>query len=319
MYDATKSVTVMPTYIGICGSDLQKLDAGIDLSVLGHEIVGTITTEQGERRVAVNPLISCGVCAYCSSDRSMFCRSLRVIGRDQPGGFSGSIEVPEKNIIVLSDLLSDTVATLADPYAVVWHGVSLQPNLAAAKNILIVGDGVVALLNLFYLLLHGTKDAEYTLIAKHKERAEAMTVWLSGIFDEATRARVHFVDQLGEADLFDVAIEAVGRDQTETFTLSVNHLVPRGMLLSYGVYPPDTIQPIVLRTVMYKEIIIQGVNSYGHDSLFAAVEDLTQHHALFENIVGDVFTYSNRDEAIAASRDKMKPVAKKIIIKMEQS
>jgi len=310
---------VTPTYIGICGSDLQKIDAGADIASLGHEIVGVTTMDGEQVRVAVNPLISCDACTYCLSGRSMFCSSLRVIGRDQPGALSGELEAPKKNLIVLPDDLSSEVATLADPYAVVHHGMLMQPQILSSKRVLIIGDGVVASLNLFYLLLMGEEDARYTFLVKNEARAQAMSEWLREVFDDSALERVTITDHLNDEDVFEVAIEAVGRDQTETFTTAVRHLEPRGLLLSYGVYPPNTLQAVDLRTVMYKEIIVQGVNSYTHESLIAAVDDLTKYHSTIEKIIGEVFSFSNRDEAIAASRDKMKSVPKKIIIKMEQS
>lgn len=71
--------------------------------------------------------------------------------------------------------------------------------------------------------------------------------------------------------------------------------------------------------MMYKEIHAKGVNSYANDDFEAAVSELMKHQPLFETIIGEQFPFVSREDAIEALYDKMRPIAKKIIIKMEQS
>lgn len=308
---------IRPTHVGICGSDMQKVNAGARIEMLGHEIVGMTAYKRKQKRVAVNPLISCGVCDYCQTERSMFCRQLRVIGRDQPGALAGSFEVPASNVVFLPDSLHDTTATLADPYAVIVHGSRLSPQLYTAKSIIIIGDGVIAVLQLLHLVLHAKQPAMYTILCKTKARARQLTRWYEALGLKG--ATVSFIDTLAGDAEFDGAIETVGRDQVETFTTAVTALAPRGSLVHYGVYPPETIQAVMLRTMMYKEIHVQGVNSYANDDFEMAVSELTKYQSLFETIIGEQFTFASREDAIEAAYDKMRPIAKKIIIKMEQS
>ena len=69
---------------GICGSDMHayhgKDERRIPPLILGHEVSGII--EQGKnkgKKVVVNPLITCGGCYYCKSERVQ-CRYYWLVG-----------------------------------------------------------------------------------------------------------------------------------------------------------------------------------------------------------------------------------------------
>jgi len=314
---ANTLVNVHPVVVGICGSDTQKVSAGHDIDTLGHEIVGIAMLDGVRQRVAVNPLISCQKCEYCTSGRAMFCRSLRVIGRDQPGALAGTFDIPRRNLVVLPEDLDDETAVLADPYAVVWHGARLHPRLHDTGSILIIGDGVMAMLQLLYLAFHSHASQRYTVVAKNEARVHALQKWFMSL--QLPNVKVAFVTALHKDDEFDIAVETVGRNQTETFTLALDHLVPRGSAVHYGVYPLESLQTIPMRTMMYKEILVQGVNSYIHEDFEAAVDDLSAHTDVFNSIIGPRFSFEARRDAIEAACDKMRPIANKIIMKMEQS
>ena len=63
-------VLVRVDAVGICGSDMHAYH-GHDLRrppplVLGHEAAGSIVSgPNAGKRVAVNPLVNCGVCEFC--------------------------------------------------------------------------------------------------------------------------------------------------------------------------------------------------------------------------------------------------------------
>ncbi len=59
--------------------------------VMGHEFVGT--TPDG-RRVAVNPLLSCGECDSCTAGRPQVCRRRGLLGVHRAGGFAERVAVP---------------------------------------------------------------------------------------------------------------------------------------------------------------------------------------------------------------------------------
>ncbi len=58
--------------VGICGSDLHLIDSGMMNVVPGHEIAGV--TPNGTE-VAIEPMLSCGVCYECHRGTEPYCES----------------------------------------------------------------------------------------------------------------------------------------------------------------------------------------------------------------------------------------------------
>jgi len=94
-------------------------------TIFGHEIAGIVEsvgddarTDLVGRRVRVHPLLSCGSCDYCTTDREMMCSQNAMIGhavfgpeafgryqRYHNGGLAEKVLVPAANIDVLPDEL----------------------------------------------------------------------------------------------------------------------------------------------------------------------------------------------------------------------
>ena len=78
---------------GICRTDLHLLDGELAIAdpprILGHQIVGTVADEDGDRRVGVPWLgWTCGRCAQCRAGRENLCEQARFTGCDIDGGFA---------------------------------------------------------------------------------------------------------------------------------------------------------------------------------------------------------------------------------------
>src|SRR5918997_6744748 len=70
--------------IGICGSDMHGYHGHdprrVPPLILGHEAAGVVVAGELEgRRVAVNPLITCGRCDDCVSGRTNLCPERQLI------------------------------------------------------------------------------------------------------------------------------------------------------------------------------------------------------------------------------------------------
>ncbi|MFB2587020.1 zinc-dependent alcohol dehydrogenase [Herbiconiux liukaitaii] len=95
-------------------------------TIFGHEIAGVVESVGDEssahlvgKRVRVHPLLSCGTCDYCSTDREMMCAQNAMIGhaifgpaampryaRYHNGGLAEKVLAPTANLDVLPDSLS---------------------------------------------------------------------------------------------------------------------------------------------------------------------------------------------------------------------
>lgn len=139
---AAGEVLVRVAATGICGSDVHgflgksaRRKPGL---VLGHETVGVVisaTPETGapgaslvNKRVAVNPLISCMRCEACAAGRHNVCAGWRLLGLDTtPGAFADFVAVPLRNVTPLPDSVSDAEAVMIEPLANAIHLVSHAP------------------------------------------------------------------------------------------------------------------------------------------------------------------------------------------------
>ncbi|MFT4229464.1 MAG: alcohol dehydrogenase catalytic domain-containing protein [Microbacterium sp.] len=106
-------------------------------TTFGHEIAGTVLSVGDAsrsdllgRRVRVHPLLSCGVCDYCTTDREMMCAQNAMIGhavfgpealprysRYHDGGLAQQVLVPVDNLDILPDQVDFELGAKAHDFA----------------------------------------------------------------------------------------------------------------------------------------------------------------------------------------------------------
>ncbi len=161
-------VRVRVAWCGICATDLHEFLHGplflpelphpltsthIPL-VPGHEISGTIV-EKGEEvtnvtegdNVAVFPIISCGDCEYCRSDRERLCEKMAFIGFSANGGFSEFATIPAKNVYKVEGVSLEHLV-FAEPIAAAIHAVK-RAKITPETTVAIIGAGPIGLLTAF--------------------------------------------------------------------------------------------------------------------------------------------------------------------------
>lgn len=117
----------------VFGSD----GAGI-IAAVGSEVD---TFEAGDR-VAVNPTVWCGECAYCRAGKEHMCDRFAVLGEHFPGFFAQYTAVPARNLIALPDHVPFEDAAAASLVSVTaWHLLVEAGNLKAGEDVLVVGAG----------------------------------------------------------------------------------------------------------------------------------------------------------------------------------
>lgn len=93
-------------------------------------------------RVAVDPTVGCGQCAYCATGRAHMCDRFAILGEHLPGFFAEQIAVPAKNLVPLPDHVSFTAAAAASlVFVTAWHSLIKRGGLRAGEDVLIVGAG----------------------------------------------------------------------------------------------------------------------------------------------------------------------------------
>ena len=146
---------------GLCGSDVEKLDAAHAGSVLGHEVVAEL--DDG-RRVALVHHVPCGECARCLAGHESTCDRFSA-STIRPGGFAervradGWLDIPEN--------WPDWRGTMVEPLACVLRGAGRVPR----GRVLVVGNGFVG--RLFGLVLERRGDEVFAVDADPRRAGRA--------------------------------------------------------------------------------------------------------------------------------------------------
>ena len=117
----------------VMGSD----GAGI-IAQVGDNVTGFAAGD----RVAVNPTLSCGRCAYCLSGRDNMCDRFAILGEHVDGFAAEFTAVPARNLLKLPDAVPfETAAAASLAFVTAWHSLIARGQLQAGESILIVGAG----------------------------------------------------------------------------------------------------------------------------------------------------------------------------------
>ncbi len=207
---------------GICGSELHGIATPgfrVPPLVMGHEFVGRL--DDG-RRVAVNPLVSCGECDLCRSGQPQLCRSRQLLGVHRAGGFAERVVVPSRYVHDIPEGLSWDRAGLVEPIANAVHAWALAGR-PVGQRVAILGCGPIGLACLE--------------VARHYGAQRVTCVDLSP--ERRTVAADLGADEVASAldGEFDAIFDAVGAAATRE--ASVAHLIPGGTTVWLGLAQPE--------------------------------------------------------------------------------
>ena len=156
---AAGEVEIAISAAGICGSDVSGFlghsRRRIPPMVLGHELVGRLPDG---RRVVANPLITCGRCRACLSGSQNLCSSWRLLGMDCTSGcYAEFVSIPESQVYVIPDELTDAHAVIAEPLANIVHLFRIAVPVPFFR-MGIVGGGTMGSLALLTALRLGVRE-----------------------------------------------------------------------------------------------------------------------------------------------------------------
>lgn len=249
---------------GICGSDLHLLPVGYlgRCVVPGHEMGGEIdllgdgveNLATGDR-VAVEPLRSCGRCGPCRRGAHALCPDLSIFGVHENGGFAEYAVLPAQRLYPVDPALPVRIAALAEPMAVVVHGVR-RGGVGQGSRVLVLGAGTLGLLG---TLCARALGAQVWVTARYPHQVElARQLGATRVLGEA-EATPEALDALGREVDFDCVLESVGGG-ADTLALGVRALGPGGTLCVLGLFQrPIQLDPAPL---FVKEATLAWSNCY---------------------------------------------------------
>jgi L-iditol 2-dehydrogenase len=144
---------------GLCGSDVEKLGAASQGTVLGHEVVAELPDG---RRVALVHHLPCGACERCRAGNESTCEQFAA-ATITPGGFAERVRAREW--IEIPTPIADATAAFAEPLACVLRALERLPR----GRVLVVGCGFIG--NLFVQALRRRGDDVYG-VDPRKDRLE---------------------------------------------------------------------------------------------------------------------------------------------------
>lgn len=94
-------------------------------------------------RVAVYPVIACGVCDFCTAGAAEnYCRDSLLFGVQTPGGRAEYVAVPSSQLVRLPPTVSfEQAAALGVAYITTYHGMAARANVTASDTLLVMGAG----------------------------------------------------------------------------------------------------------------------------------------------------------------------------------
>ena len=296
--------------VGICGSDMHAYhghDARrVPPLILGHEAVGIV--ENGalkNRRVVLNPLMTCGHCDHCQGGRSNLCAERELIGMRLAGAFAQYITIPERNLLDMPQEMDAVIASLAEPAATSLHAIYLAEKVLhrpiSECRALVLGGGSIGVFAALLLKGKGCNDI-YLGDTNPLRRSTAEKLGCCTVYDPLS-------DALPKENSFDLVIDAVGSGRTRAASCC---LVNAGGVISH-VGLQDNEPGLDTRRMTLDEITFLGNYTYSAVDLRAAIQ------ALYTGALGPLDWVETRalSEGAAAFRDihEGKAAAPKIVLR----
>lgn len=337
-------VRIKPLLSGICGSDLGTLSAESSPYfspitsppfVLGHEIVGVVTEDNGDfragERVVVEPALGCTVrgidppCSYCAVGSYALCVNV-VKGavsagiqtgfcRDTGGGWSeGTLVAHPSQLHRVPDGVPDEAAVAVEPLACAVHA-ALKIEPGPDETVLVIGAGSVGLF-VVAALRQLTNTGRIICVAKHeRQKKEALRLGADEVVHprevyEALPAMLGtegYKPEIGKPVVMggaDKVFECVGA--AGTMEDAVRLARPGGEVALVGM--PAARSCLDLTALWHKEVNLAGAYAYGIEQFegervrsFKLALRIAPEIKL-QTLVGPRFRLREYREAVAAAR-----------------
>ena len=319
----------------ICGSDLHTITGARrepTPSILGHEIVGTVT-DYGDPplsdlegsplrvgdRVTWSTALSCGACDRCSRGMPQKCRTVVKYGHERAEGrtaLSGGLAEyvllrPGTVVVKLSDEIPDAGVCPVNCATATVVAACRTSGPLSQQRVLILGAGMLGLTAT--ALARSQEASEIVVCDPSQERREKALLFGADRTidwdDEFAVLSRRLADGSGSA-LFDVVLEFSGAPQAVHAACRLGDVAARVVLVG-SVMPkgPVSIDP---EQIVRGWTSLHGVHNYAPQDLQTAVQFLERRHSEFPfaELVERTFSLNEVNAAVeTALRDRPVRVA----------
>lgn len=237
---------------GVCSSDINRsfCNGAYHFPLIpGHEICGEVRTEEGiNRKVAVYPLIPCGLCFSCKDGAYNRCNNYDYIGSRRDGGFTEYLVAPKKNLIYLSDSCDSVIGALTEPTAVAVHAFH-KAEILSNDNILIVGDGAIGLILARFLIVRGHN---VFVVGRHKHKLAIAQAFGAQVINAES-----FLSDSKFQNFFNIIFELAGSNSA--YASVIQSVKANGQIIFVGNAREDVcLQKKLFSQILRKEVRICG-------------------------------------------------------------
>ena len=207
---------------GICGTDLEILDGYMAYNgVLGHEFVGVVEKSQNPdlvgKRVVGEINAGCNKCDSCKNGMQRHCPNRTVLGiLKRDGAFAEFLSLPEENLHVIPDSITDEQAVFVEPLAAAFE-IKEQVSLNSDWKVGVVGDGRLAQMICQVLKL---SCSDITCFGRHKSK-------LTNLEKFEIQTKIGIDDS--DSQSYDLIVEATGSNSGFVDTMKL--VKPRGTVI----------------------------------------------------------------------------------------
>ena len=159
---------------GICNTDLELQRGYYGFSgTPGHEFVGEVVEARDRelvgRRVVGEINLCCGGCDWCRRALGRHCPTRSVLGIvKHPGAFREFLTLPERNLHVVPESVSNEIAVFTEPLAAACEILD-QVHIPCSSQVAVLGDGKLGLLVAQVLHAYGFRVHQF---GHHKEKLQ---------------------------------------------------------------------------------------------------------------------------------------------------
>jgi threonine dehydrogenase-like Zn-dependent dehydrogenase len=230
-------------YGGICNTDLelQRGYAGFS-GTPGHEFIGEVVeadnAELLARRVVGEINLACHKCDWCRRGLGRHCPARSVLGIVRhPGAFREYLTLPEANLHVVPNSISNEEAVFVEPLAAACEILD-QANIRRGAQVAVLGDGKLGLLIAQVLT---AQEMEVHLYGRHKEKLRIA---------QRAGAQTMLARKNMPPAVYDWVVEATG--SSEGLRQAVHMTRPRGtIVMKSTVHGPVAIDtaPVIVNEI----------------------------------------------------------------------
>jgi 2-desacetyl-2-hydroxyethyl bacteriochlorophyllide A dehydrogenase len=266
-----RDVLVQIKAAAICGSDLHIFkgrhpSAELPVSI-GHEAAGQIaavgkevSTHKVGDRVAIEPVITCGVCEFCKRGQYHLCEKISFQYRTGQGAFTSYFIAPEDRVYRLPDRLTYEEGALVEPLSVALHAFK-KAGLQHGQTCAVFGAGALGVLIAALTRQAGASRVFISDINPFR-LGKALELGATDVINNLSSNPVEIIRTMTAQMGVDCTFEAVGLGTT---LLQAIHAVKKGgMVTLVGIFEnPEVILPANL--IVQREIRMAGSQAYCGD------------------------------------------------------